>query len=130
MRWQLSWGMADLQGAALVLTALVGAVAWTRGSIGEALRGYVRTLRAHGGQVVAVLLLGGLGAGLVAAAAYLAVLSLPSSTWVLAAADSYAHYATLPFGLWTLAALVELAERALPVAMLAPVGDAVATTDA
>ena len=53
-----------------------------------------------------------------AALAYLLVLSLPASPWVLAAADGYAHYATLPVGLLLLAALVELGERALPAATL------------
>jgi hypothetical protein len=58
-------------------------------------------------------------AGLAAAPAYLVVLSLPGSSWVLSAADGYAHYATLPVGLLTVAALVELGERALPNATLA-----------
>ena len=124
VRWQLSWGLADLQAAALVVAGLAGAVAWTGGSIGEAVRGYARTLTAQGARLVVVFLLGGLGGGAAAALAYLAVLSLPTSTWGLAAADSYAHYATLPFGLWTLAALVELAERSLPEATLAPVDEA------
>lgn len=121
VRWQLSWGLADLQAAALPLAALAGAVAWTRGSPGEALRGYVDTLRGQGARVAVALFLGGLGGGVMAALAYVLVLSLPVSTWALAAADSYAHYVTLPFGLWTLSALVELAERALPEAALAPV---------
>jgi hypothetical protein len=123
VRWQLSWGLADLQAAALLVAGVAGAVAWTRGSIGEALYGYARMLSAHGARLVVVFFLGGLGGAAAAALAYLAVLSLPASTWVLAAADSYAHYVTLPFGLWTLAALVELAERSLPEAALALVDE-------
>ena len=68
--------------------------------------------------------LAGLAAGGGAALAYLMVLSLPASTWVLAAADGYAHYATLPVGLLLLAALVELGERTRPTATLAgPAGE-------
>jgi hypothetical protein len=121
LRWQLNWGLADLQGAALVVVGLAGAVAWSRGTLGEAVRGYVRLLSAQGGRLVVVLALAGLASGLLSALAYLVVLSLPASTWVLAAADSYAHYATLPVGLWTLAALVELGGRSLPEAVLVEV---------
>jgi hypothetical protein len=118
LRWQLSWGLADVQGAALLVVGLAGAVAWSRGTLGGAARGYARMLSAEGGRLVVVLALAGLACGVVSALAYLIVLSLPTSTWVLLAADSYAHYATLPVGLWTLAALVELGERALPEATL------------
>jgi hypothetical protein len=121
LRWQSLWGVADLQVAALSLAGLAGAVAWTRGSPMQALRGYARMLATEGARLVIVLALGGLVAGSLAAVAYIAVLSLPAATWVLAAADGYAHYATLPVGLWTLSALVELAERSLPAADLAPV---------
>ena len=119
VRWQLNWGLAELQGAAVVAAGLAGAVVWSRGTLGEASRGYGRMLAADGGRLVAVLAGAGLAAGSVSAVAYLVVLSLPASTWALAAADSYAHYATLPIGLLTLAALVELGERALPEAALA-----------
>lgn len=121
LRWQLNWGLADLQGAALVVVGLAGAVAWSRGTLGGAVRGYVRLLSTQGGRLVVVLALAGLASGLLSALAYLVVLSLPASTWVLAAADSYAHYATLPVGLWTLAALVELGGRSLPEAVLVEV---------
>ncbi|HMB08435.1 MAG TPA: hypothetical protein VKP69_32480 [Isosphaeraceae bacterium] len=116
LRWQLNWGLADLQGAALVVVGLAGAVARSRGTLGGAVRGYVRLLADQGGRLVVVLALAGFASGLLSALAYLVVLSLPASTWVLAAADSYAHYATLPVGLWTLAALVELGERSRPAA--------------
>jgi hypothetical protein len=119
LRWQVSWGLADLQGAALVFVGLAGAVAWSRGTLGGAVRGYARMLSAEGGRLVVMLALAGLACGLLSALAYLVVLSLPASSWVLLAADSYAHYATLPVGLWTLAALVELGERSLPAATLA-----------
>jgi hypothetical protein len=95
VRWQLSWGLADLQAAALIAAGVAGAVAWSCGSIGEALRGYARMLSAHGARLVVVFFLGGLGSAAGAAVAYLAILSLPASTWVLAAADSYAHYVPL-----------------------------------
>jgi hypothetical protein len=45
---------------------------------------------------------------------YLALLSLPPTSWLLDAADSYAHYASLMVGLVVLASLVELGSRALP----------------
>ena len=41
-RWQLGWGLTDLQAASLVGLGLVGAVAWSRGTI----RGCSRWLRA------------------------------------------------------------------------------------
>ncbi len=116
LRWVLGWGLVDLQGVGLAFVGLFGAAAWSRGTMGDALRGYGRMLQAEGGHLVAALALGGLAAGVGSAAAYLLVLSLPASTWVLAAADSYAHYATLPVGLILLAALVELGERSLPMA--------------
>jgi hypothetical protein len=118
VRWQLGWGLADLQAAALVGIGLAGAVAWSRGTIRGAIAGYGRLLAAEGGHLVAVVAIAGLGSGLAAAAAYAVVLLLPVQTWVLGAADSYAHFATLPIGLWTLAAFIELAERALPIASL------------
>ena len=64
-------------------------------------------------------MIAGLAAGAGAGLTYMAVLSLPTATWLLNAADSYAHYVTLPIGLWMLAALIELGERALPEATLA-----------
>ena len=121
-RWQLSWGLADVQGAALVTLGLAGAVAWSRGSPTSAVQRYLRLLTAEGGHLVALVALAGLAAGGGAALAYLMVLSLPASPWVLAAADGYAHYATLPVGLFLLAALVELGERTLPRAKLAGAG--------
>jgi hypothetical protein len=114
VRWQLSYGLAVVQGAALLVAGMAGAVAWSDGGAGEAARGYGRLLAAEGGRLAAVFGLAGLAAGAVAAVAYLALLSLPAAPWVLNAADSYAHYGTLPVGLWALSALVELGERALP----------------
>jgi len=114
MRWVLGRGLVDIQAAALPFAGLAGAVAWGAGDPLGALRGYARMLRADGGRLAAVLGLAGLAAGAGTGAAYLAVLSLPASTWVLAAADSYAHYATLPVGLWTLAAFIELGGRSRP----------------
>ena len=122
LRWQLGWGLVYLQGAALVFAGLFGAVAWCRGTPGDALRGYLRMLSSEGGHLVAALAGGGLVAGALSAVAYLIVLSLPASTWALHAADSYAHYATLPVGLILMAALIELGERSLPSASLAGSG--------
>ena len=119
MRWQLSWGVTDLQAAFVPLLGLAGAVAWSRGTIAGAFRGYRRLLSAEGGHLLAALIVAGAAAGGLSGAAYLLVLALPSQTWVLSAADGYAHYATLPVGLITLAAIVELGERALPLATLA-----------
>ncbi len=119
LRWQLmSWGLADLQGAALLTVGLAGAVAWTRGTTTGAARGYLRLVAAEGGRLVVILALAGAMAGVASALAYLLVLALPSQSWVLAAADGYAHYATLPIGLLMLAAFVELGERSLPTATL------------
>jgi hypothetical protein len=119
MRWQLGWGLTDLQAIGIPSLGLVGAVAWSRGTISSTLAGYFRLLSFEGGNLLAVAIMAGIASGLGAAAAYAVVLLLPAQTWVLAAADSYAHFATLPVGLWTLAALVELAQRSLPVAPLA-----------
>ena len=112
LRWQLSWGLADLQGVALPLVGLAGAVAWSRGTLAGAVRGYTRLLSAEGGHLLVALILAGLAAGGLSAVAYVLILAMPAQTWVLAAADSYAHYATLPIGLLALAAFVELGELA------------------
>jgi hypothetical protein len=119
IRWQLGWGLVDLQAASLVAVGLVGVVAWGRGSVRESLGGYRRLLTTHGGRLVAALALACAGMTLLAGLAYSVMLLLPPAGWVLAAADSYAHYVTLPIGLWTVAALVELAEQSLPVANVA-----------
>jgi hypothetical protein len=119
LSWQLGWGLVYLQGAAVVAAGLFGAVAWSRGTLADTLRGYFRLLSSEGGHLVATLAAGGLAAGALSTAAYVIVLSLPASTWALSAADSYAHYATLPVGLILMAALIELGERSLPLATLA-----------
>ena len=116
LRWQLGWGLADLQAAAWPLLGLAGAVAWTRGGWGTSLRLYGRTLRKEGARMAVTLSLASAAVGASSALVYLLVLALPPQSWVLAAADAYAHYASLPIGLLALAALVELAERALPMA--------------
>jgi hypothetical protein len=117
VRWQLGWGLVDLQAAALVTMGVVGVVAWSRGSIGEAFGGLIRLLKSQAGHLVAALAMAGVAACLLSGLAYAVVLLLPPASWVLPAADSYAHYVTLPVGLWTVAALVELTERSLPVAI-------------
>jgi hypothetical protein len=116
IRWQLGWGLVDIQAAALAIVGLVGVVAWSRGRIGEATAGYRRLLTAEGGHLVVALAMSAAAAAALAAGAYSIVLLLPAQTWVLGTADAYAHFATLPVGLWTLAALIELAERSLPTA--------------
>jgi hypothetical protein len=119
LRWLLGRGLAELQGAAILTLGLTGALAWSRGTPTGALRVYLRMLAAEGGHLWALLALAGMAAGVGSALAYLLVLSLPASPWLLAAADGYAHYATLPVGLLTVAALVELGERALPTGRVA-----------
>ena len=119
VRWQLGWGLTDLQAASLVGVGLAGAVAWSRGTMAGAIAGYLRLLNTQGGRLIAVIALAGAAAAMVSAAAYAVVLLLPAQTWVLGAADCYAHFATLPIGLWTLAACIELAQRSLPTATLA-----------
>jgi hypothetical protein len=114
IRWQLGWGLTDVQAAGLVALGLVGGVAWTRGRLGEAITAYRRLLRFEAGHLVVALAMAGAAMSFLSAAAYAVVLLLPVQTWVLGAADSYSHFATLPVGLWTLAALVELAQRSLP----------------
>ncbi len=116
IRWQLGWGLVDLQGASLVVLGSIGVVAWSRGSIGETLWGFKRLLADQAGHLIAALAMAGAAAALLAGSVYPLVLLLPPAGWVLPAADSYAHYVTLPVGLWTLAALIELTARALPVA--------------
>jgi hypothetical protein len=119
IRWQLGWGLTDVQAAGLVALGLIGGVAWSRGRLGEAITSYRRLLRFEAGHLVVALAMAGAAASLLSAATYGVVLLLPVQTWVLGAADSYAHFATLPVGLWTLGALVELAQRSLPIAALA-----------
>jgi hypothetical protein len=116
IRWQLGWGLVDLQAASLVVVGLVGVAAWSRGSPWETLNGFIRLLKGQGGHLVVSLLMAGAAACALAGLAYSVVLLLPPAGWVLPAADSYSHYVTLPVGLWTIAALVELSERTLPVA--------------
>ena len=78
-RWQLSWGLADVQGAALVTLGLAGAVAWSRGTPASAVQGYLRLLAAEGGHLVVLVALAGMVAGGGAALAYVLVLSMPAS---------------------------------------------------
>lgn len=111
LRWELSWGLVAWQAAGLLFVGWFGAAAWSQGARWGTLRGFGRMLRADGGRVLAVVLVGGVAAGVVSALAYLVVLALPGSTWALNAADSYAHYGSLPVGLVMLAALVELGGR-------------------
>jgi hypothetical protein len=118
IRWQLGWGLVDLQVAALVVLGMVGVVAWSRGSLGDALEGFKRLLQKQAGHLIAAIAMAGVAACSLAGIVYPIVLLLPPAGWVLPAADSYAHYATLPVGLWTLAALIELAEHSLPPAKL------------
>ena len=64
IRWQLGdWGLTDLQAVALVVVGLAGAVAWTRGRIGEAIVGYARLLATEGGHLVAALAMAAVAAG-------------------------------------------------------------------
>jgi hypothetical protein len=119
IRWQLGWGLTDLQAAAIVFVGLAGAVAWSQGTLRAAFKGYFRLLSAEGGHLIVALAMAGVAASLLTAAAYAVVLLLPVQTWVLGAADSYAHFASLPVGLWLLAAFVDLAERSLPSASIA-----------
>jgi energy-converting hydrogenase Eha subunit A len=114
VRWQLGWGLTELQTAGLAMVGFAGVVAWSRGTIRGSLVGFRRLLGAHGGHLVVVLAMAGVAAAVLAGSVYAILLLLPSQNWVLAAADSYAHYVTLPVGLWVLAAVITLAERTLP----------------
>jgi hypothetical protein len=127
---QLAWSLVTAQGAALVTFGFAGAVAWSRGTMGGSLRGYLRLLSAEGGHLFGVLVMAGLAGGGLTALAYTIILALPAQTWVLLAADSYGHYATLVVGLATLSALVELGERLLPVARLAEPVEAATAVEA
>ena len=114
VRWQLGWGLTDLQTVGLAMVGFAGVVAWSRGTIRGSLVGFRRTSAAHGGHLVVVLAMAGAAAAVLAGSVYVILLLLPSQNWVLGAADAYAHYVTLPVGLWVLAAVVTLAERSLP----------------
>ena len=105
------WGLVWLQAAALSTVGLAGVAAWSRGTWGDALRGYGRLLRDEGGRLAALLAVIGVGVGTTSALAYYVVLAMPVQPWILLAADSYAHYASLPIGLFGLAAMVELGGR-------------------
>src|SRR5271157_2003921 len=117
VRWQLGWGLVDFQGAALVVLGFLGAVAWTRGSLRDAARGFRRLLAGEGGHLVVALTLACAAAAFLGGLSYPLLFLLPPAGWVLPAADSYAHYATLPVGLWTAAAVIELAGRSLPLSI-------------
>jgi hypothetical protein len=119
IRWQLGWGLTDFQAAAIVFIGMAGSVAWSQGTLKDALRGYLRLLRAQGGHLIVAIAMAAVASFMLTAAAYAIVLLLPVQTWVLAAADSYAHFVSLPVGLWLLAAFVDLAERSLPLASIA-----------
>ena len=114
IRWQLGWGLVDLQAASLMALGFVGVVAWSRGSISDSVWGFKHLLEEQGGYLIAALAMAGAAACLLAGLVYPLIFLLPPAAWVLPAADSYSHYVTLPIGLWTLAALIELAERSLP----------------
>ncbi len=118
VRWQLGWGLTDLQAVGFAMVGLAGVVAWSRGTIWGSLVGFRRLLAAHGGHLVVVMAMASVASAIVAGSVYALLLLLPSQPWVLAAADAYAHYATLPIGLWTLAATIMLAERSLPSASI------------
>ena len=120
VRWQLGWGLVDFQGASLVVLGLLGVVAWTRGSLRDAVGGFRRLLSREGGHLVVALTMACAMTALVGGLSYPLLFLLPPAGWVLPAADSYAHYATLPVGLWTVAALIELAGRSLPLAIPVP----------
>jgi hypothetical protein len=118
VRWQLGWGLTDLQIAGLAMVGLAGIVAWSRGTIWGSLVGFKRLFAAQGGNLVVVLALATVAASVLAGSVYALLLLLPSQSWVLGASDAYAHYVTLPVGLWLLAAVIILAERSLPSAAL------------
>jgi hypothetical protein len=133
IRWQLGWGLIDLQAASLAFLGVIGMAAWSRGALSEAIWGFRRLLERQAGYLIVALSLAAIAACLLAGPIYPLVLLLPPAGWVLPAADSYAHYVTLPVGLWTLAALVELGERSLPLADSARAlvqGEAAADADA
>ena len=111
LRWELGWGLMAWQAAGLVFAGWLGAAAWSRPGGAGVARDFARLLANDGARVVVALAAAGLAAGVLSAAAYAVVLSLPGASWVLGAADSYAHYATLPVGLVLLGALVELGGR-------------------
>ncbi len=116
VRWSLSWGILAAQVLLFPLQGIAGAIAWTRGTPGDALRATGRLLREQGGRLLgAIALSGALSCGLTTLA-YLVILALPAQPWVLQAADSYAHYSTLLVGLLLLSGMIDLAERTLPVA--------------
>jgi hypothetical protein len=119
VRWQLGWGLTDLQAAGLAMVGFAGVVAWSRGTIWGSLVGFRRLLADHAGHMVVVLAMASAASALLAGSVYVLLLLLPSQSWVLAAADAYCHYVTLPIGLWTLAATITLAEKSLPSASVA-----------
>ncbi len=130
VRWQLGWGLTDLQAVGLVMAGLAGIVAWSRGTIWGSLVGFRRFLVSSGGSMVVVMAMSCAAASLLAGSVYALLLLLPAQGWVLGAADAYAHYVTLPVGLWTIAAAIVLAERSLPRAPLRTHISAAADTEA
>ncbi len=129
VRWQLGWGLTDLQAGGLTLIGFAGTVAWSRGTIWGSLVGFRKLLADHAGHLVVVLAMACAATALLAGSVYALLLLLPSQSWVLAAADAYSHYVTLPIGLWTLAAFVTLAERSLPSASIRRSGEQMEVND-
>lgn len=105
------WGLAWVQAGAFLTAGVIGAAAWSHGSVGGTIVLYGRLLREEGGRLAGMLAFAGLLVGGGSALAYYSVLAMPSQPWLLLAADSYAHYVSLPVGLVTMAGLVELASR-------------------
>ncbi len=118
VRWQLGWGLTDVQTIGLAMVGFAGVVAWSRGTIWGSLVGFKRLLAVHGGHLVIVLAVASTATSIVAGSVYALLLLLPAQGWVLGASDAYAHYVTLPVGLWLLAAVITLAEGSLPAASL------------
>jgi len=116
LRWGLGPGLYIVQGASLAALGLVGAVAWSRGDLRGAGRGFQRTVSRQGGRLFLVAAFAAVASAGASGAAYILILLIPAAGWVLPTADAYSHYATIPVGLWTLAAVVLLAEKSLPVA--------------
>ena len=61
IRWQLGWGLVELQAASLVVVGVVGVAAWSQGTTAETLHGFRRLLAGETGRLIAVLAIAGAG---------------------------------------------------------------------
>lgn len=111
--WGLSWGIIYLQVIAFPLMILIGAAAWSQGSLRETLRISARVMKNQASTVFLITLFCGMLSFISTATISTLILSHPTESWVLMATDSYSHYASLFIGLLLVSCQIQLGEESL-----------------